>query len=106
MIPFIRSLTELRLITQSRTQKTKNHQISNLSSLTEDSGQRKRYLRSKSEKNIELTNLNKTKRSKWREEKDVVNDFLDDLSYDKEIISSYPLQLIDRKCIISQHNAA
>ena len=106
MITLIRSLTELRLITQSRAKKTKNQQISNLSSLAEDCGQRKRYLRSISEKNIDLTNLNKIKRSKWREEKDAVNDFLDDLSYDKEIRSSDHLQLIDGKCIIMQQNAA
>ena len=50
MIPFIRSINELMVITQSRDQRTKSSGNLNFNSITEDSGQRKRYLRSRIEK--------------------------------------------------------
>ena len=60
MIPFIRSLTELTVITQSRGIATADETKRRFHVIIEDSGQRKRYIRSKEEKAIELPNLRKT----------------------------------------------
>ena len=95
MMQSIRSLKELRLISQSRNYQNKNPQIQNFNTLVEDSGQRKRYLRSKDDKKINLPNLPKVTMQKWKRSKDAVSRFLDDLTYDNEIQSSYDLTLID-----------
>ena len=50
MIPFIRSIKELMVITKSRDQMTKNSGNIILNRITEDSGQRKGYIRSRIEK--------------------------------------------------------
>ena len=109
MIPSIRSIAELRLITQSRYKETKNLQIMDLSSLTEDSGQRKRYLRTEREKKIELPELHKMtkiRKNECRKRKDALHRFIDDLSYDNEIKSSYYLNSIAIERNKSQQDAA
>ena len=97
MIPFIRSISELMLITESRDiQKhiTKNNA---LRISTVDSGQRKRYIRSIGEKEVGLPNLPKNTRSNWIKGKEAVSRFFDQLDYNNQIQSSYDLTLIGRQ---------
>jgi len=106
MIPFFRSLTELMVITQSRDQDNKDSEISNLSSMIEDSGQRKRYIRSKDKISIKLPSLPKVKRRKWTKGKEVVSRFFDELDYNTHIQSSYDITLIESQNNIDNHDVA
>ena len=97
MIPFIRSLSELMAITESRDGETKSSQGANLDCSTVDSGQRKRYIRSLQRKETNLPDLPKTIRRKWIHNKKSVSRFFDDLDYNNEIQSSLDLTLIERQ---------
>ena len=97
MIPFIRSLSELMAITESR---DKKHYVSKsdeevLSSV--DSAQRKRYIKTFVNKEVDLPNLPKIIRRKWIRNKDNVSRFLNDLDYNIQIQSSYDLTLLERQ---------
>ncbi len=97
MIPFIRSLTELMAITQSKSEIMKSSKSNDFNNITEDSGQRKRYIRSKEEKAIKLPDLPKTTRHKWKKSKEVVTSIVDELDYNNQIQSSYDLTLLERQ---------
>ena len=97
MIPFIRSLSELMAITNSRECQKHISQYSQSYSSTVDSGQRKPYIKSLDKKKVDLPNLPKTIRRKWMENKTSISRFLEDLDYNNQIQSSYDLTLIERQ---------
>ena len=97
MIPFIRSLSELMAITESRDMQkylTKNDRIHRS---TGDSAQRKRYIRSLENKEVNLPNFPKIIRHKLKHNKESVSKFFDDLDYNNQIQSSYDLTLLERQ---------
>ena len=94
MIPFIRSINELMVITQSRDQRTKNSVDLNFNSITEDSGQRKRYLRSRIEKKIVLPNITKTNRKRWNKSRKAVSNIINYLDYNIQKQSIFDLTLL------------
>ena len=93
MIPFIRSITELMLITESRDRLNKEFHFNNI---TEDSGQRKRYIISNDNKIIDLPNIHNPTRRKWKRSKEAIRNFFDALDYNNQIQSSYDLTLLER----------
>ena len=95
MIPFIRSLSELMAITDSRDSNNHLSKSNDIHSSTVDSGQRKRYLRSLEKKGVNLPNLPKTIRRKWIQNKESFSKFFDDLDYNNQIQSSYDLTLLN-----------
>ncbi len=95
MIPFIRSLSELTAITESRETKPLNAGNDKINISTVDSGQRKRYIRSLEEEGIDLPNLPKTIRRKWIRNKEFISRFLNDLDYNNHIQSSYDITLLE-----------
>ena len=97
MIPFIRSLSELMAITESR--ETEHYISQNNESYNSimDSGQRKRYTRSLDKKEIELPELSKTKRYSWIQKKEKISKFINELDYNNQIQSSYDLTLLGRQ---------
>ena len=97
MIPFIRSLSELMAITESR--ETQNDLPQNNESHTSimDSGQRKRYRRSLDKKGVDLPNLPKKIRRNWINRKEKLSRFVDELDYNNQIQSSYDLTLLERQ---------
>tara|TARA_Y100001968_G_scaffold12743_1_gene10548 strand:- start:1644 stop:1964 length:321 start_codon:yes stop_codon:yes gene_type:complete len=97
MIPFIRSFTELMVITKSRDQYETDIQRNDTLCLSEESGQRKRYLNSEYEKKVDLPVLPKTKRRKWIKSKEAISRFFDNLDYSGQIQSSYDLTLLERQ---------
>ena len=97
MIPFIRSLSELMALTNSRDPIKNRFQNNEMNSSTIDSGQRKRYIRSIKEKEIDLPNLPKKTRRKWIKGKEAVSKFFNDLDYNNQIQSSYDLTLLGRQ---------
>ena len=97
MIPFIRSLSELMAITESRDMQkylTKNDRIHRSKG---DSAQRKRYIRSLEKHKVDLPSLPKTIRRKWVKDKDALSKLINDLSYNNQIESSYDLYLIAKQ---------
>ena len=97
MIPFIRSLSELMAITESR--ETQNDLSQNNESYNSimDSGQRKRYTRSLDKKDIGLPSLPKKVRHNWINRKEKLSRFVDELDYNNQIQSSYDLTLLERQ---------
>ena len=97
MIPFIRSLSELMAITESR--ETQNDLSQNNESYNSimDSGQRKRYTRSLDKKDVGLPNLPEKVRHNWINRKEKLSKFVDELDYNNQIQSSYDLTLLERQ---------
>ena len=95
MIPFIRSLSELMAITESRDSQNIGAQNRESYSPAVESGQRKRYVRSLGEKEVDLPNLPKKIRRKWIQNKESFSKFFDDLDYNNQIQSSYDLTLLN-----------
>ena len=106
MIPFVRSITELMVITRSRDQKAYISKNNDLFSLTEDSGQRKRYIRSKKEETINLPELPRVSRRKWIKSKKAISRFLDELDYKNDIQLSYDITLWDRQKNYNENDVA
>ena len=105
-MPFIRSLSELMFITESRDKANKKSKINKFNSLTEDSGQRKRYIRSYDDKKINLPDLTKTNRPNWIKGKEAVSKFFDTLDYNNQIQSSYDITLLERQIAYDEKDAA
>ncbi len=97
MIPYIRSLSELMAITESR--ETQNDLSQNNESYNSimDSGQRKRYTRSLDTKEVDLPSLPKQVRRNWITRKEKLSRFVDELDYNNQIQSSYDLTLLERQ---------
>ena len=106
MIPFIRSISELMAITESRDNQKLNSQFNETDTSTIDSGQRKRYIKSLNKKEVDLPNLPKTIRRKWMQNKTSISRFIDDLDYNNQIQSSYDLTLIERQNKRNQQDVA
>ena len=106
MIPFIRSLSELRAITESRDNQLDLTKNNNINISTVDSGQRKRYIRSLDNKEVNLPSLPKIIRHKWIQNKKSVSRFFDDLDYNNQIQSSYDLTLLERQNNRNQQDVA
>ena len=106
MIPFIRSLSELMAITESREIKKNLSQYHENYYSTMDSGQRKRYTRSIYNKEIELPDFPKNIRRKWIYNKAKISRFIDELDYNNQIPSSYDLTLLDRQNKRNKEDAA
>ena len=106
MIPFIRSLSELMAITDSRECEKHVSQYNDSYSSTVDSGQRKRYIKSLEKKEVHLPNLPKTIRRKWMQNKTSISRFIDGLDYNNQIQSSYDLTLIERQNKRNQQDVA
>ena len=106
MIPFIRSLSELMAITESRETKNDLSQKNESCNSTMDSGQRKRYMRSINKNNVDLPELPKTIRRKWLQNKQNFSKFIDELDYNNQIQSSYDLILLERQNKRNQQEVA
>ena len=106
MITFIRSLTELMLITESRENSENIVESKEINTSTIDSGQRRRYIRSQVEKETELPNIPVKTRQKWNKSKEIVYKILKELDYNNQIQSSYELTLQARQSKSNYHDAA
>jgi len=93
MIPFIRSISELMSLSESRDWKHNTHKEKKLDYLPEDSAQRKRFIRSVNTEKVKLPSLPKSLRHKWIHKKEYISSLLDELDYNNQIQSSYDLTL-------------
>ena len=106
MIPYIRSLSELMAITESKDYNKNLSNYTERNSLAIDSGQRKRYIRLLEEQGVSLPNLPKNIRHKWIRNKELVSRFINDLDYNNQIQSSYDLTLLERQNKRTEQDAA
>ena len=106
MIPFIRSFSELMSITKSRDSNLTNFKIQKETNLTEQSAQRKRYLKSQGKESITLPDLPKRKRQRWIRGRRVISRFLDELDYNNQIQSSLDLILLNMQNNYDQNDVA
>ena len=97
MIPFIRSLSELMAITESREIQNDLSQNNEGYNSIMDSGQRKRYTRSLDKKDVDLPSLPKKLKRNWINRKQKLSRFVDELDYNNQIQSSYDLTLLERQ---------
>ena len=106
MIPFIRSLSELMAITESRETQNDLYQNNESYNSIMDSGQWKRYTRSLEKKDIDLPSLPKKVRRNWINRKEKLSKFFDELDYNNQIQSSYDLTLLERQNKRNQQDVA
>ena len=106
MIPFIRSLSELMAITESREIQNDFSQNNEPYSSIMDSGQRKRYTRSLDKKEVDLPSLPKQVRRNWITRKEKLSRFFDELDYNNQIQSSYDLTLLETQNIRNDQDVA
>jgi len=106
MIPFIRSLSELMAIKESRDSKKHIFKYNGSDGSTVYSERRKRYIKSLKEKEVGLPDLHKTIRRKWKQNRKSISRFIDDLDYNNQIQSSYDLTLIERQNKKTQQDVA
>tara|TARA_Y100001968_G_scaffold316308_1_gene343970 strand:+ start:845 stop:1165 length:321 start_codon:yes stop_codon:yes gene_type:complete len=95
MIPFIRSLNELMVITQPRLEIIKNKDRNKSRNYSEVDSLENRSTTSINDKEIHLPDLPKFRRPKWIKNKEKMLKLLDQLDYNDQIQSSYELTLIE-----------
>ena len=106
MIPFIRSLSELIAITESREISTNILKKDEKCCSRVERGEGKKYIRRLEKKEVYLPNLPKTIRRKWMQNKKSVSKFIDGLDYNNQIQSSYDLTLLGRQYKKNQQDVA
>ena len=106
MIPCIRSVSELMAISKAADDLRYCTKKNKLYSSTEDSGQRKRYIRSIDQKEIGLPDIPNKSWTKWTSSKKAVSKFFDELDYNNQIQPSYDLTLIARQTKINNQDVA
>ena len=87
MIPIIRSLLELRAISESRN--CINNDINN----NDLDSQKNNHKNSE----VELPHLPRLIRNKWTRNKKIISRFFDEIDYNSEIQSTFDLTLIERQ---------
>ena len=106
MIPFIRSLKELMVITQPENEigsQVKQVKYRNDYKKKEESKNHSYY---KAKKIVNLPTLPKVTRRKWIKGKIAVSKFFDELDYNNQIQPSYELTLLDRQKNYDNNEAA
>ena len=93
MIPLMRSLSELIVITQSRDHYCKRNESN-------------KEINQLDKKAVWLPDLPSIKRRKWTKSKKAILRFFDELDYNNQIQTSYDLTLLKRQNDYEQHDAA
>jgi len=106
MITFIRSLSELMAVTESRDNYINLSKDNEDYSSTVDSGQRKRYIKSLAKNTVNLPDIPKTMRRKWTQNKKSLSRFFNELDYNNQIQPSYDLTLLERQNNRTQQDVA
>ena len=107
MIPFIRSLSELMAITESRDSQEKTKHNNDMHNIRVNSGQRSRDIRSSNKKEVYLPNFPKILRRQWIRNKESVLKLIDNIDYtDSNIKSIYDMSVIERENVKNQQDVA
>ncbi len=106
MNPFIKSLAELMLITESRSKLYDKPKKYESKSLSGDNIKEKIHKYPKVNQIISLPNIRTTTRKKWAKSKEKVSKILDELDYNNQIQSTYDLTLIERQSYYDKKDVA
>ena len=106
MIPFIRSMTELMVITQSKNQGKMPNESKSLEELTKVRSKKDGYINYKHKKAVSLPEIHKTKRRRWVKSKEAVSRFFNELDYNNQIQSSYDITLLEMQNNYDKHDIA
>ena len=106
MIPLMRSLSELIVITQSRDHYCKRNERKEENISLCKGNQSNNEMNQLDKKAVWLPDLPSIKRRKWTKSKKAILRFLDELDYNNQIQSSYDLTLLKRQNAYDQHDAA
>ena len=105
MIPFVRSLTELMMITEPKYHLNQNIKTVSPQKTCKEQGESK-FEKPKDQKSVSLPVLPKLYKNKWTRGKEIVSKLLDELDYNNQIQSSYDLILLDRQKNYENQDAA
>lgn len=104
MIPFIRSLEELKVMSDSRSniiQRRLNLNVTGLDKKEENSR------RTRNDEDISLPDIPKANRQNWKKGKKVFEEFFEQLDYNSDTTSSsYDLTLLEKQQRQEKHEAA
>ena len=106
MIPFIRSLAELMVITkpidklEDRSGKKEKSESQDENNLNKDN------INYKEKNTVVLPRIEKIKRKKWVKRKEAVSRFFDELEYNNQIPSSYDITLLENQNNYNQNDVA
>ena len=107
MIPFIRSITELMILTQPMEQSKKYCGYKKYSYTKNEEGKQiEKYLSSRNKKVISLPEIPKISRHKWIRSKAAVSRFFKELDYNNQIQPSYDLTLLEMQNNFKKHDVA
>ena len=106
MIPLVRSLSELIVITQSRDQYSEKNERKEAHISSDKTTQSNKEMNYIDKKSVRLPGLPNIKRRKWKKGKKAILRFFDELDYNNQIQSSYDLTLLKRQNDYDQHDAA
>ena len=106
MMPFIRSITELRIITKGRDRLNRDKKSNRLDIKTEIIEPRKTEYDLFDKKEITLPNIPKSTRRKWIKSKKRLSRFFDSLDYNNQIQSSFDLTLLENYNKYDQNDVA
>ena len=106
MIPLMRSLYELKVITQSRDELRKGKERNEAHSLSAKTIRTKKKVNNKGKKAPRLPEIPNTQRRKWARSKKAILRFFDELDYNNQIQSSYDLMFLERQNDYNHHDAA
>ncbi len=106
MIPFFRTITELKILTEARDKHDREIDSHDHGHLNARKTQSKKYNKSSNRKVVKLPVIPKINRQKWIKRKEAVSKFFDELDYNNQIQSSYDLTLLESQKKYDHHDIA
>ena len=106
MIPFFRTITELKILTEARDKYDREIDSHDHGHLNARETQSKNYNKSNTRKVVKLPIIPKITRQKWIKRKEAVSKFFDELDYNNQIQSSYDLTLLESQKKYDHHDIA
>ena len=96
MIPYIRSISELMAICESRDCQNKKSKEKHIDISGKENDRCKIYSSLKTKHTVLLPEFSKSIRNNWKKKKEYISSFVDELDYNNQIQSSYDLTLQER----------
>ena len=106
MIPFIRSLAELMVITKPIDKLDERSGKKEKSHSQDENNLKKDIINYKEKNTVVLPRIEKIKRKKWVKRKEAVSRFFDELEYNNQIPSSYDITLLENQNNYNQNDVA
>ena len=106
MIPLLRSLEELDMITTSRVKYDKIHSGNDLNFYYKIKKRKNNPVNLNNKQTINLPDLPRTTKRKWIKSKEVVSRLLEEMNYNNQIQPSYDLTLQERQRSYDNHDVA